>query len=764
MSGESSRFQIQLPGWVVSLILILCPLVALWPGVFAGKYLGPFDAISKMVPAWPTHSTDHAWDILQADGALQFYGWRDLVFEAHRTGVAPSWNPYQLAGTPLLANSQSAGYYPLHVLAGWSGLPTGTAIILLAWIHLAIAALGVRALARRLGAGEAGAAFGGIVFALSPFAIAWTALPSVMTTCAWIPVSLAALHAVLHRRSVWSTLGLAATIGMMATGGHLQFLFYGLIALLIGGIAMLFPLDRAKGIGAVLALIAVLAGIGAGWCQIGPALAFSKFSHRAGKPTPEGFAAYQASAIRPWELVGVIAPGFLGSPAKSEPAAEEPIPSYWPMQVKPGGNYAESALYLGVPLLLTLLLIRRRADRSWIAPAAIGVFGLLAALGTPLNALLYYGVPGFSATGSPGRASILVVLGACILGAIAIPRDLSESDPKRPAYRFFALLGLCGIAIVVMNQLGNLTTWIPRASVQVPVARRLVETAPMLVISILLAAGAWWCWEKKGWLWLGTAFGIAAHIVIAQTQILPFSQPIPAAPRPNLDRRFAFVNGPWDFFRPVNALNPPNVATTLRMQDIGGYDSLIHREAVGLLREIDGEDPAPPINGNMMFVKPKFDPTALADAGVTEVWSRYLLPQMTSLGEPRGDFVVYPLDGPGIIEGGTITKLDTSGFTVRLESAGPHTIRYLNLPGWTARHQGKAIPIKPGRWIEIDNAQPGEVRFDYHPPGRSSPIPLYLLSVAGFVSLFVRRESRTPDTRSENLVQSDGADPQNHER
>ncbi len=760
MSGEPSRFQIQLPSWVVSLILILCPLVALWPGVFGGKILGPFDAISKMVPAWETHAPQQGWDILQADGALQFYGWRDLVFEAHRTGVAPSWNPYQLAGTPLLANSQSAGYYPLHVLAGWSGLPTGTAIILLAWIHLAIAALGVRALARRLGAGEAGAAFGGIVFALSPFAIAWTALPSVMTTCAWIPVALAALHAVLHRPGPTRTVALAASIAMLATGGHLQFFFYGVIALLIGGIAMLFPLNRSKWVGAGLAVVAALVGIGAGWCQIGPALAFSEYSHRSGAATAQGFKTYQASAIKPFELVGIVAPGFLGSPTKNEPASEEPIPSYWPMQIKPGGNYAESALYLGIPLLLTLLLVRRHPGRYWAAPIGIGLFGTLAAFGTPINALLYYGIPGFSATGSPGRAAVLAVLGACVVGAMALPCDSSETHPKRPAYRFFVLLAICGITIMAMNQLGSLSAWIPGASVQVPVARRLVETTPFLIISLVLAGGAWWCWEKKGWLWLGTAFGIVAHFVIAQTQILPFSRPIPGASKPTLETRFAFVNEPWDFFRPVNALNPPNTSTLLRMQDIGGYDSLIHRDTVSTLREINGKDPAPAANGNMMFVKYEFNPDRLAEAGVTEVWSRLQLPQMATPPEVREGFFVYPLPGPGITESGQIVRLDTSGFTARFDSAGTHTVRYFNLPGWSASIDGKSVLIEGDRWLRITTEGPAEVRFDYHPPGGTTPLPLHLLAVGGLVALMVTsREPRVLARQDENLVQSEADDP-----
>lgn len=764
MSGNPSRFRFELPrAWIV-VFLMLVPLVALGPGIFGGKYLGPFDAISKMVPAWPTRSTDHAWDILQADGALQFFGWRDLVFEAHRTGKQPFWNPYQLMGTPLLANSQSAGYYPLHLLFGVSALPTGTAILLLAWIHLAIGALGVRALALRLGAGEPGAVFGAVCFALSPFAVAWTALPSVMTTCCWIPVSMAGLHEVMRKPSLKSGLLFSGSLAMMATGGHLQFFFYGVIALLLAGIAFLFPWEKTRAKGTGMAIAAVVVAMVCAWCQIGPTLAFSKQSHRAGSATAEGFVAYQNSGVKPWELVGVIAPGFLGSPAVAESSTEEPIPGYWPMQVKPGGNYAESALYLGAPLLLALLLARRLHGRGWLAPALIAGFGLLSAMGTVVNAPLYFGIPGFSATGSPGRASILFVLGCCVIGALAIPRDLSETDPKRPAYRYFGLLAFCGAAIWAMNQLGTLATWIDGASVQVPVARRLVETAPILILCLVLAGGAWWCWEKKAFLWIGTAFGIAAHIVIAQTQILPFSHPIPKTPKPTLDRRIAFVNGSWDFFRPVNALMPPNTATLLRIQDVGGYDSLMSAQTVDVLRQIDQEDPAPPVNGNMMFVKPRFDPAELAQAGVSEVWSRYRLEQMGNDPEIRDGFVVYRLASGGIVENGELLALDTEGFTIKAKEKGPVETKFINLSGWRAHVGNQEIPLESGDWIRLADVPAGAtVRFDYHPPGSFTPVPLYMLALAAlFVALAPLSKSRpNPVDREETSRTLDSTDSAN---
>ncbi|MFX9069623.1 hypothetical protein ABTN30_20170, partial [Acinetobacter baumannii] len=87
-------------------------------------------------------------DVLQADGVLQFYVWRDMVFDAWGKGQIPAWNSYQLAGTPLLANSQSAAFYPPHILMGLLHVPTAMAMTLLAWFHLFWAGLGCYFLSR----------------------------------------------------------------------------------------------------------------------------------------------------------------------------------------------------------------------------------------------------------------------------------------------------------------------------------------------------------------------------------------------------------------------------------------------------------------------------------------------------------------------------------------------------------------------------------------------------------------------------------------
>src|SRR5690606_36022805 len=113
-----------------------------------------------------------------------------------------------------------------------------------------------------------------------------------------------------------------------------------------------------------------------------------------------------------------------------------PYPTYWPIFVKPGANYAESAITLGPALIFALFLLRKRFDwKTAGSIAVVGGVGLALAFGTFLNALLYFGIPGFAATGSPGRATIIFIIAACALAGLAVSRHIEpEEDEGKFAY------------------------------------------------------------------------------------------------------------------------------------------------------------------------------------------------------------------------------------------------------------------------------------------------------------------------------------------
>lgn len=726
-------------------LLALLPLLIVGPALFAGNAIGPFDQIATMAP-WNAEPSGRAWDVLQADAVLQFYVWRDLVFESWRSGQVPFWNPHQLGGTPLLANSQSAPLYPLHILL--SSLPTPLALNLLAWFHLALGALGVRALTLRLGSNEPGALFAGAVFALSPFMVAWTVLPSVITTCAYIPWVVAHILGIFQKQKTSGPL-LALTVGLLLLAGHLQFAFYGHLAALLAGLWLTashafaeksFPVKPF-----LTAFAATALGLGLCLVQLLPVREYSQFSHRQAAATEEGYQAYVAGAVQPFELVAVVAPGFVGTPGRAETGVETPFPypTYWPQFVKPGANYAESAVTLGPAVLLGLFLLRRKTDwKTAGAVALVGATGLLLALGTPLNAALYFGIPGFAATGSPGRAAILFVLAAAVLAGRAIgqtkPEDAEESAPTKPDLKqlapLFATVVIALLAIPLQNSASSLEPWIPNADIAFQVARRLTETLPIVLVSLLATAAAWFLLVRKKQPLPAVGTLLLAHLAIAQIFILPHGRlPQTDLPDPNPAERHAFLNAPWDFITAAPAAFPPNTASLYRLNDAAGYDSLLHRDTVARLRAINnGEDPAPPVNGNIMYVKPGFDLPALQEAGVTHVWARDPEQLQGLPATPTGNLYRAETQGPGVVSypraPGTLAQNALNRFTVQAEGPGPLVFRQSPLPGWSATINGQPAPIQPPLTVELPDG-PQTVVFTYTAPGYQTGLVATLVSL-----------------------------------
>jgi len=72
---------------------------------------------------------------------LQFYPWRRFALDAIRSGHLPLWNPYLGNGAPLIANHQSAVFYPPN----WISLllPLDYSLGWLAALHLIWAGTGM---------------------------------------------------------------------------------------------------------------------------------------------------------------------------------------------------------------------------------------------------------------------------------------------------------------------------------------------------------------------------------------------------------------------------------------------------------------------------------------------------------------------------------------------------------------------------------------------------------------------------------------------
>ena len=191
----------------------------------AGLVPVPFGHLAAMAPfnlsgssAAPAPET---WDSLWWDGVAQFYSWRWVLHDAVRRGELPLWSPWCFCGQPLAANAQSACFY-LPAVVACRFLPPAQALSWLWVFHIALAIFLTWGLTRRLGGGNFAGAVAGVIYATGGFMLAWTPVPSLMQSAAWLPGVLWAIEVVLHERRLLGTVALGVCLAGAVLAGHMQ--------------------------------------------------------------------------------------------------------------------------------------------------------------------------------------------------------------------------------------------------------------------------------------------------------------------------------------------------------------------------------------------------------------------------------------------------------------------------------------------------------------------------------------------------------------
>ena len=115
----------------------------------------------------------------------QFYPWRQFALQMLSQGKLPLWNPYLGNGTPLLANYQSAVFYPPNWLS--LVLPIPMSFTWLVVLHLALAGAGMVTFARSLGLKPFGQAVAGLAFGMSQYLVTRAGFLSMNAALAWLP-------------------------------------------------------------------------------------------------------------------------------------------------------------------------------------------------------------------------------------------------------------------------------------------------------------------------------------------------------------------------------------------------------------------------------------------------------------------------------------------------------------------------------------------------------------------------------------------------
>lgn len=354
-------------------VLLVVPLIILFPGTFfRGEMIAPGDHLLSQ-PPWAFYGRDEpVYDTnpLIFEALVTFNVNYVLAKESIREGLWPLWNHLQYGGMPLLANAQSAVFYPIRLLHSLLDVYVATTIqiLLKIWLCGMTAYLAARGIGLRI----APARFVSIAWMLSSCNLIWAYHP-IPDVNAWLPLFFLAVEYLLagkYRKGFFLFVPVAS---IMLFAGHPETAYMTCFGT---GVYFLLRLVWDRRTGARLAIPAGLAA--AGWAlalgiaavQILPLLEYISVSWNVANrinehPTRFYFPAETAPAL--------FAPRFFGTYTGG---------NYWGPWPELNSNWVGMA-FSGVALWVIAGLaipLRKRRGGLGSRPVCLIIAGLLSLL------------------------------------------------------------------------------------------------------------------------------------------------------------------------------------------------------------------------------------------------------------------------------------------------------------------------------------------------------------------------------------------------
>ena len=409
------------PAWRTDLLAGLA-LIALW-GLYFWRIFTP--------------SAGDALSLTEGDFSGQFVAFFGYQVERLGNGEIPLWNPYNYAGHPFLADTQSAVFYPPRlltvVLVGANPSPGAlyTALQTEMALHILLGSLLMYTLVRRMTAhyGVTASAIGGMAAALTlgygGYVSGYPQLQlAVLEAGVWLPLILLGLfQATRSAHPGWLCIVLAG-VGMALSllAGHPQ---TGLFALYMALAFLAYRLWQhtgpdwrawARGFIPAAALFGAVAG-GLAAVQLLPGLEYLQHTSRQAM----SFDA-KGNGFPFMDVAQVLFPGFI---------------THW------------SPLYVGIAgLILAAIAVWRKAahSRFFAAAALVGLIWSFGA-GTVIWDLAYLLAPGASWFRGQERAAFVIAQSASILTglgtAVLLTGQTAPREETRLRRALLALAGLC---------------------------------------------------------------------------------------------------------------------------------------------------------------------------------------------------------------------------------------------------------------------------------------------------------------------------------
>ncbi len=442
------------------MVLILLPLLWFWPVVFGGKTLIPFDNLYTFEP-WRHFAKQMGVTVphnaLLSDLLLENYAWKHFIIESIHAHRIPLWNPYLFTGVPFLAAGQHSAMYPFSAI--FYAFPLWLAYGIFTWTQIALAGIAMYVYLRVLHLRRVTSLFGAVTYAFSGFFIVSVVFSMIIAAAAWLPLILAVIEAMVQKQArkgdspfspVLYVVFASLLLGVQILAGHVEITYYVLLVsafYAVWRLAWLKIMIRSWRRVISLAswmLVSLAFGLALGGIQLIPLYELVQHNFREGSVTYKDVVGW-AWPIR--QAITFVIPDFFGNPSHHAyfdiwkrawvPVTRNALGQHIDTVFWGVKNYVEGGNTVGIlPLLLSILATlwvfstlarsRRRREASRIEVNVALFFVMLAflslafAFGTPLYAVLYYGLPGYKQLHSAFRWVFPLTLSLAALASIGL--------------------------------------------------------------------------------------------------------------------------------------------------------------------------------------------------------------------------------------------------------------------------------------------------------------------------------------------------------
>ncbi|HWY80316.1 MAG TPA: YfhO family protein [Candidatus Sulfotelmatobacter sp.] len=572
--------------FIVPALLVLLVLFFSYPIFIRAKLPIPSDTIIGLYhPFRDLYAKQYPNGIpyknfLITDPVRQQYPWRFLAISIEKDMQLPLWNPYSFAGAPLLANFQTAAFYPFNILLfvlpfafGWSALIILGQILAGVFMYLYLTNLRLNYYSRFLGS---------IVYVFCGFMIAWLEWGTLDQVGIWLPLILFSLDKLVFYnkkqrviiKNIWGWIFLLSLV-LSFFAGHVQSFFYLFIVSFCYFLARWFQHGKSRKL-LLLFSILICCFLIFTIIQWFPTLQFIALSARNVDQLNNW---QQPGWFIPWQnLIQFIVPDFFGNPATL---------NYWGIW-----NYAEFIGYIGIfPLLIAFFALFYRHDKKTLFFGTFFFLSLIFALPTIFAKIPYLLQISFFATSQPTRLLFITDFSLAILAALGLDYFIRFEMKKKLFYPIIYLFILfAGIWVFVL--FGYKLLHISPENISISKHNLYIPTL-FFALTVVFIGAAMFIKEKKV-----TKIFIVILLALSVIDLFRFADKF----IPFTDRHYLFPvtatlsylqqqPGQFRIMTTDSQMLPPNFSIMYHLQSLDGYDPLYLQRYGEMMAAISRDKP-----------------------------------------------------------------------------------------------------------------------------------------------------------------------------